>query len=118
MRSRDNKGGREGAVPSWENINFYSTCSAEQRTEEKLGGKVPVEIMRLSRQEKSICEGGGGCERDYPSSPLLLQPEFYVKHRGETRRPRGLDAGADRSEALLRSALRCLSWLLLIRFRN
>lgn len=47
-----------------------------------------------------------------------IAPEFYIKQRGGTGRPRGLAAGGDRSEALLRSALRCLSWLLLIRFRN
>lgn len=73
----------------------------------------------LPRQERSICEGRRGRRWVFP------RPSQVVHHFGNlsftwstVELPHGLAAGGGRSEVLLRSALRCFIWLLLIKFRN
>jgi len=64
VRFPEYKGGREGAIFSWENTNFYSVYRAGQRTK-KMGGRRGVTALAENMVmgflgKKSICEGRRG----------------------------------------------------------
>lgn len=82
MRFPENKGSREGAFSSWENTNFCSTCSAEQGTKKKeLGGGTCRNGDGLSREERSICEGGEGDEIDPGPPKSFITPTIRVLYK-------------------------------------
>lgn len=77
MRFPENKGGREGAIFSWENTNFYSVYRAGQRTK-KMGGKRGVTAlaekmaMGFLGKKEAFVKGEGEGDEFFHGPPKLF----------------------------------------------